>query len=1158
MQNGASTLRAVELGARTRKIEELAVRTPFLPVPSLLFFTLVASPLLGIACADKASERPALGATGGKGGPNDPKSPDGSPDVSPSDTEGIVITDEEKPPEENPCLGDNPPEDCQMVPTREACGDGALNQDGKEQCDDGNARPGDGCTGVCIIEANYKCLEPGKPCEFDFRCGNGALEPGEVCDDGNVEPDDGCGADCTEASVDYDCLEPGKPCVKVVQCGDGRVAGSETCEYRRDPEAGTLSPVEGCDESCHVLPGYVCRQPSLCQLQPRCGDGRVNPELNEACDAGDGNNAAGKGCAADCTYIESGFICAEPGQPCVSQVACGDGIVNGSETCDDANDVPDDGCDRCVRTEGYECPFPGAPCVPLCGDGIFLPNMEICDDGNRDDGDGCTSTCEWEDGWACSGTAPQYTCVRTTCGDGTKAGTESCDDGNNDLGDGCTPACNVEPTCEGGACTSACGDGLLLAGEACDDGNNRGGDGCSSSCQVEPGSECLQPGLGDTMVVPIVYRDFDESHADFEPGAVGCEDPTSGLVADTLGADGKPVQAVMSDDACSRANALDEWYSDSPSSTTVVDTLTLWLSDDGTSYVNRFGEDGEQYVATVDTGSEQGGYGEDQASCEATCTQRTRDNLQCENVCRPEHDQVAQTQRELQQAEDAQEPDAELIAELEAEIEALEEVAATCDADCATDFATREAACQASCLPCSYNAAQWCIGGEQVAFDGSPLFFPLDGRGQSPMAEYGGATIPDEVYFGNWQEDPSGELHNFHFTSEVRFWFAFDPSKSQVLTFTGDDDVWVFINNQLVVDLGGIHIPVSGSVDVTTAATRLGLEPNGVYEIVVFQAERQTSGSSYQLTLGGFNVAPSECRPICGDAVISPGEQCDNGDNPGGYGECNPDCTRGEYCGDSVLNGNEQCDDGVNLSAYGSSGCGPGCQLAASCGDAIVQGQFGEECDDGENAGAYGGCNPDCSRAPFCGDGKVDGDFGEECDDVLNDGTYNTCGVGCLLGPRCGDGVVQEDWGEACDGSEDCGSTCQPLGICGDGVKQDNEECDDGVNDGGYGECAPDCVLGPRCGDGVVQAEQEQCDAGEAGNTGNYGECAPGCVLGPHCGDGRLQPTFEFCDDGGVCAEGDDAGKSCPDESSCPGSYCMPQDKDGCSAACVEEISVPR
>ena len=58
----------------------------------------------------------------------------------------------------------------------------------------------------------------------------------------------------------------------------------------------------------------------------------------------------------------------------------------------------------------------------------------------------------------------------------------------------------------------------------------------------------------------------------------------------------------------------------------------------------------------------------------------------------------------------------------------------------------------------------------------------------------------------------------------------------------------------------------------------------------------------------------------------------------------------------------------------------------------------------------------------------------------------------------------------------------------------------------------PGCVYGPRCGDGVVQSDSEECDDGA--NEGGYGECAPGCVYGPHCGDEIVQSAYEECDDG--------------------------------------------
>jgi cysteine-rich repeat protein len=100
-----------------------------------------------------------------------------------------------------------------------------------------------------------------------------------------------------------------------------------------------------------------------------------------------------------------------------------------------------------------------------------------------------------------------------------------------------------------------------------------------------------------------------------------------------------------------------------------------------------------------------------------------------------------------------------------------------------------------------------------------------------------------------------------------------------------------------------------------------------------------------------------------------------------------------------------------------------------------------------------------------------------------------------------------------CDRIEGTGSQSSiPLlyristSVCGDGVREPDEECDDGnfVEDDG---CSPRCFV-ERCGDGIVQPPEE-CDDGNA--VAGDG-CTPDCIR-ERCGDGIVQPPEE-CDDG--------------------------------------------
>jgi hypothetical protein len=260
----------------------------------------------------------------------------------------------------------------------------------------------------------------------------------------------------------------------------------------------------------------------------------------------------------------------------------------------------------------------------------------------------------------------------------------------------------------------------------------------------------------------------------------------------------------------------------------------------------------------------------------------------------------------------------------------------------------------------------------------------------------------------------------------------------------------------LAVDLGGWHVPADGTVTIGpgTAAT-YGLTSGSVYTIGIFHAERQSEGSTFKLTLSGFNLQPSQCLPKCGDGVVTVNEECDAGaaNSDSACGACRTDCTFGPRCGDSVVQTDcgEECDDGVNIGGYNQ--CATGCKLGERCGDGVTQAAFGELCDEGPANGTDGHCTATCGVPGFCGDGVVQSP--EECDNGTNDNSYGGCSSDCHFGPRCGDGAVQADGGETCD-----------LGA----------QNQDGV----YGGCTTRCKLGPHCGDGAVQGT-EQCDPGGPG-----------------------------------------------------------------------------
>lgn len=106
----------------------------------------------------------------------------------------------------------------------------------------------------------------------------------------------------------------------------------------------------------------------------------------------------------------------------------------------------------------------------------------------------------------------------------------------------------------------------------------------------------------------------------------------------------------------------------------------------------------------------------------------------------------------------------------------------------------------------------------------SNSFFPIDGQ---LLGNYGASG------------------HNYHFTYQIEATFGYVPGTNQSFTFTGDDDVWVFFDDQLGIDLGGVHGAASQTVNLDTL-----FGPGkaaGNYDFDFFFAERHTTQSNLRI-----------------------------------------------------------------------------------------------------------------------------------------------------------------------------------------------------------------------------------------------------------------------------------------------------------------------
>ena len=1030
------------------------------------------------------------------------------------------------------------------------CGDGKV--DKGEKCDDNNTEPNDGCSADCQIEPGWKCPVEGQPCASD-KCGNGDLDDDEECDDGaeNVAYGDGyCALNCRfahycgdglwddidkkngeecdaggDTSADYEgCTQD---CKRVNFCGDGKVTHTEYCDDGNDDSG------DGCSSDCQQEPNYICKkvdEKSVC-IAIKCGNGKVDE--NETCD--DGNRISGDGCSASC-HVEKAYTCTEGGDgksQCTSTVGdgvinngeqcddgnqnsgdgcsdhgivepgyvcetmesgasncyaktCSDGIKAGTEECDDANDISGDGCSKqCKREHGYHCDTPGQPCeLDHCGDGIVTGD-ETCDEGPNKT-EGCDGKCQIVMGWKCE--VPGQACSHdASCGNGILEGAEQCDESSE-----CCNGCLIQPHClcdsDGKNCAKGyCGNKIVEAYETCDDGNDVAGDGCSPVCEIEPIFDCnengCKPTCGDGLVIEgqedcddgnLISGDGCSSQCKAEDG-FQCVANSIALVQGSI-----TLPIVYRDFIRYNGNT---GAGDGYVSQAIYDSLPPSCKPGAGQY--RYSSGGNYAVQVGRPSPDFYSYCPDSHCLDAVKPMLDTDGKPALNT----HEAIAAavSNKAGEGAYDGTDGSKCIWLYTCQDVfkwwyKDVPGINRRIDSTITLTEASCDASIKASGTFCYQNDS----------------FYPINGQG-----------------YGNGASNGS---QNGEFSSEFQTYFQYNGGEK--LIFNGDDDVWVFFNNRLGVDVGGIHPQWNRSItlDEQTAADKFHMYKGGIYSLNMFHAERCTGGSSFRLSLAGFvPMGRSSCDSVCGDGIVRGNEQCDNGGGHvaddyakmlgcvncklvptcgNGKVEQGEVCDAGHLCKDSAVEGctynaaeeaagcntscqNPNCNNGSlepgeicdckdNVCQFAnSSDNGKSCLNCkiSGCGDGIVDPASGEECDDG-NLSNEDMCTTSC-KAPYCGDGIVSVFLGEVCDDGKNDGSYGGCGLGCTYQPPyCGDGIVNEP----------------------------HEVCDDGVNDGSYGGCMPGCKeAAPRCGDGIVQTEYgETCDPNDPNNKVSCGSsCHP-------------------------------------------------------------------
>lgn len=1024
------------------------------------------------------------------------------------------------------------------------CGDGVKDY-GYEECDDGNDSDNDYCTTDCMTELG--------------RCGDGVIQGNEACD--NAVFGAGIGAYCSS-----DCQ------TLLGYCGDETVQTNEQCDWGSKNggvfcEYGIEGSCNKCNSVCNFVPGE----------STFCGDGKVDTSNGETCDKAEFGSGIGGYCSFDCKtssgYCGDGAV--QPNEACDKAVFgdgtgpeycsndcknvtgyCGDGTEQASmEECDNGAGNSDDcaygetSCTvcntQCKETAGvtsycgdsrtdtlnseycdsgsnngkYKASYPGycnSDCLAMggagyCGDETIQGSYEQCDDG-ADNGNlncayGLTSCEVCTAGCATASGSARY------CGDGVISDGEICDSGDNN---GLYGYCKSDCTGMG----EYCGDSITNGTENCDDGDLNGTYGkCAFDCSG-PGVRC-----GDGIKQQEEFCDDGTDNGTYRLNGPGnCDADCQGVGEGGYCGNGTE---ELSNEECDHNGVIltDCEYGQTScvvcsSSCEEIPGKTAYCGD---SVVNG--------AETCDSGPNNGQYG----YCNSTCTalgERCGDGIK----------------NGTESCDDGENNG----------------LYGFCKADCSgdgpycgdSDINGTESCdnglnnglygyCKADCSGLGERCGDGTVNGSEVCDSGSDNGeYGHCNSGCTAMGPYCG----DDDINGPEICDDGENNGNYGFCNS---------DCTGINDFCGDG----IVNNGEVCDDGEFNGTYG---KCNTSCTGPGLRCGDGAKQPEEQCDDGVNNGTYRLNAPGY--CNSDCQGTglagyCGDGGKQSTEVCDDGGLNGTYGKCKTDCTGiGERCGDGIVNGTETCDDGEQNGNQGY--CNVTCTGDVEyCGDGIKNGV--EQCDNGSNNGQttcpYGVtsckvCSTQCIESDgltsYCGNSKTDSVNGEICDQGSNNGKYKAnapgyCNSDCKgqgAGGYCGDTIKQSTY-EGCDNGVNngaiycdygltscnvCTTTCtNTAGIaryCGDGIKQDEELCDDGSNNGAYSAVAPGyCNTGCQgtgaggyCGDGTKNGT-ESCDSGA--NNGQYGFCKMDCSgLGERCGDEIVNGT-ETCDEGGLNGE---------------------------------------